>query len=180
MKNNRKYLCLVFLLLCLSSWRYAVAQTLQAVVIANGYVESSGSHSIRGTIGQSIIGSSGNEIEAGFWNCSNQAEVNFVNAKTDNEFMLYQNYPNPFDTETTIRYQLSRSCQVSISVFNALGGKVATLVNNKQQLGNYQIAWDRTNAKGHVFSSGIYFYSMQVVSGSNNVVFQSVKKMLLK
>jgi hypothetical protein len=84
------------------------------------------------------------------------------------EFALMQNYPNPFNPSTMISYSLPKQSMVEISVFNALGEKVATLVNELKEAGRYSV---ELNAGG--FSSGIYFY--QITAND----FVSVKKMIL-
>lgn len=84
------------------------------------------------------------------------------------EFALLQNYPNPFNPSTTISYNLPKQAMVEISVFNALGERVATLVNELKEAGRYNV---ELNALG--YSSGIYFYQIK----AND--FVSVKKMIL-
>ena len=84
------------------------------------------------------------------------------------EFALLQNYPNPFNPSTTISYNLPKQAMVEISVFNALGERVATLVNELKEAGRYNV---ELNAAG--YSSGIYFYQIK----AND--FVSVKKMIL-
>ena len=84
------------------------------------------------------------------------------------EFALMQNYPNPFNPSTTINYSLPTQAMVEISIFNALGENVATLVNEIKEAGNYTVEF---NAAG--YSSGIYFYQIK----AND--FVSVKKMIL-
>jgi hypothetical protein len=83
-------------------------------------------------------------------------------------FLLEQNYPNPFNPSTTIRYNISRSSDVSIKVYNALGSEVAILVDEFKEKGLYEIEFDAIN-----LSSGIYFY--KISTGS----FNQVKKMIL-
>jgi hypothetical protein len=83
-------------------------------------------------------------------------------------FGLAQNYPNPFNPSTTISYQLPKQSQVEISVFNALGQKVTTLVNEVQEAGYYTVTLNASN-----LSSGVYFYNIK--SGD----FSLTKKMLL-
>ena len=71
-------------------------------------------------------------------------------------FALYQNYPNPFNPITTINYSIKKEGTVTISVYNLMGRKVATLVNQTQQAGSYQTRW---NATDH--ASGIYYYRLE-------------------
>ena len=75
------------------------------------------------------------------------------------DFQLAQNYPNPFNPSTNIKYQLPKQANVRIVVFNALGQKVRTLVNERQEAGQYSVTF---NASG--LSSGIYFYRLTVGS----------------
>lgn len=70
-------------------------------------------------------------------------------------FALNQNYPNPFNPSTTIRYQLPKSSNVTLRIFNALGQLVATLVNERKEAGYYQVRWNAN------VPSGIYFYRLQ-------------------
>jgi photosystem II stability/assembly factor-like uncharacterized protein len=87
------------------------------------------------------------------------------------EYSLSQNFPNPFNPTTTIRYTLSNSGPVSLDIYNILGQNVRTLVKERQQIGSYSITWDGKDNHGILLSTGIYYYQIQV----NN--FRSVKKM---
>jgi hypothetical protein len=90
-------------------------------------------------------------------------------------YALHENYPNPFNPETTIKYQLPEAGQVRLEVYNMLGQVVKTLVDNQfQNAGRYTLQWDATNNSGQPLSSGVYFY--RVLAGGE---FQSHKKMLL-
>ncbi len=89
-------------------------------------------------------------------------------------FALANNYPNPFNPATTIKYALPEASQVRLEVFNVVGQVVSTLVDNHQNAGRYVVQWDATNDQGHSLSSGIYFYRLQ--AGGE---FLEVKKMLL-
>jgi parallel beta-helix repeat protein len=69
---------------------------------------------------------------------------------------MYQNYPNPFNATTTIRYSLPSASDVTIDIYDLLGRKVDTIVQDEQPAGFHQITWD---ASDH--SSGPYFYRIQ-------------------
>ena len=85
-------------------------------------------------------------------------------------FSLGQNYPNPFNPETKISWQLAASSFVTLKVFDVLGNEVATLVNEEQPAGTYQIEF---NSKNRELSSGIYFYQLRAHD------FVQTKKMIL-
>lgn len=72
-------------------------------------------------------------------------------------FFLAQNYPNPFNPATMIQYSIPKEGLVILKIYNAIGEEVATLVNENQQVGFYNITFDAKN-----LSSGIYFYKIQV------------------
>jgi hypothetical protein len=88
------------------------------------------------------------------------------------EFALYQNYPNPFNLSTRIQYQVSSNSQVSLKVYDVLGNEVATLVNEEQPAGSYEVEFDASSSIQNL-ASGIYYY--QLKAGGFNVS----KKMLL-
>ena len=78
------------------------------------------------------------------------------------EVALGPNYPNPFNPSTIIPYQLSASSPVRLEVFNVLGQRVATLVDDAQEAGTYRAGWDGTDALGRAAASGVYFYRLTV------------------
>jgi len=86
---------------------------------------------------------------------------------------LKSNYPNPFNPITTIEYSIKDSAPVSIEVYNILGQRIRTLVNEPKKAGNYSVTWNGTDNNGRAVASGIYFYRMQ--SGK----FTSTKKMIM-
>jgi Secretion system C-terminal sorting domain len=75
------------------------------------------------------------------------------------QFELYQNYPNPFNPSTTIRYDVQKQSQVMIRIYDVLGRDVATLVNENQRAGSYQVEFNASR-----FSSGVYFVRMEAGS----------------
>jgi hypothetical protein len=86
---------------------------------------------------------------------------------------VLQNYPNPFNSSTTIDYQLSENSYVTLTIYDVLGRKVATLVNQQQAIGVYNVKFEAAN-----LSSGIYFYKIDAVR-NNNKEFTSIKKLML-
>ena len=89
-------------------------------------------------------------------------------------FALANNYPNPFNPATTIKYALPEASQVRLEVFNVVGQVVRTMVDAHQNAGRYVVQWDASNDNGVNLSSGIYFYRLQVEGN-----YLEVKKMLL-
>ena len=83
------------------------------------------------------------------------------------------NYPNPFNPTTTIQYALPTATDVELTVYNAVGQAVRTLVAEHQRPGYYAIEWDATDASGHSTAAGIYFYHLRAGQ------FLAVEKMLL-
>ena len=89
------------------------------------------------------------------------------------EFALSQNYPNPFNPETQIRYQLPADCFVTLIIYNMLGQRIRTLVNQKQPAGSYTVHWDGKDDNGMMVASGLYLYKL------NADRFNKLKKMVL-
>jgi hypothetical protein len=90
------------------------------------------------------------------------------NLHLPSNFKLNFNYPNPFNPVTMINYQLPIACEVELSIYNLLGQKVVTLINERQKAGYHRIKWDASG-----FASGIYCYKIEAGE------FQDVKKMIL-
>ncbi len=88
--------------------------------------------------------------------------VNGVINANQNEFELLQNYPNPLNTSTTISYQLAKPSHLELTIYNAIGQKIRTLVNGKQPPGEHQIQWDGKNEKLVQLPQGIYHYSLRI------------------
>lgn len=90
------------------------------------------------------------------------------NASNPAEFILYANYPNPFNPSTTFAFSLPEASFTSLKIYDAIGNEVAVLVNELKSAGEHQIEF---NAEG--LSSGIYYYTLQAGS------FIETRKMIL-
>ncbi|MFQ5584530.1 MAG: FlgD immunoglobulin-like domain containing protein, partial [Calditrichia bacterium] len=92
------------------------------------------------------------------------------------QFRLAQNYPNPFNPSTKIQYTIpadKSQARVKLEIFNTLGQKLATLVDEKQAAGSYEVEWDGRSANGLPAASGIYYYRITVAD------LVATRKMLL-
>lgn len=76
------------------------------------------------------------------------------------EEMKLENYPNPFNSQTTIKYRLSHYTQTQIIIYNIMGRKIKTLMNGNQSAGSHEVVWDGSNDFGDLVSSGIYVYKI--------------------
>ena len=77
-------------------------------------------------------------------------------------YYLYPAYPNPFNPETNLRYDLPENSFVSITIYDILGRQVRTSVNQTQDAGYKSVIWDATNDYGKPVSAGVYLYQIQV------------------
>ena len=86
---------------------------------------------------------------------------------------LFNNYPNPFNPSTTIRYALTEATHVSLRIYNTLGQLVGILVDENQVAGYHEVIWDGRNVSGGDVASGMYIY--KIAAGE----FVATKRMLL-
>jgi hypothetical protein len=103
----------------------------------------------------------------GSFNYSNEIEVDFIQP---NDFVLNQNYPNPFNPSTTIEFSIGQASFVKLDVYNALGEKVANLLNENKEQGSYQINFDAVN-----LPSGIYIAKLDAGSKVNTIKMSFLK-----
>jgi hypothetical protein len=89
-----------------------------------------------------------------------------------NDFTLEQNFPNPFNPVTTIRYTVSDQQQINISVYDMRGNLVKNLLNSIQWPGVKMVQWDATDNYGAAVSAGVYLYKIQAGT------FSETKKMI--
>ncbi len=98
---------------------------------------------------------------------------NTTNTIPDN-YSLSQNFPNPFNPSTTIKFSLKENSNVKLNVYDLQGREVANVFNDKRDGGNYEITFDANNFN---LSSGTYFYNIQVQGSTSD--FTETKKMIL-
>ncbi len=104
-----------------------------------------------------------------------------ISSELPDNFSLYQNYPNPFNPETKIKFDISpvgqrHAFDVRLSIYDALGREISTLVNEELKPGTYEVSFDGSN-----YPSGVYFYRLIITGASTplSTVFSETKKMIL-
>ncbi|MDZ7335683.1 MAG: PKD domain-containing protein [candidate division KSB1 bacterium] len=103
---------------------------------------------------------------------STAADVSHQDSALPAEFALYPNYPNPFNPETTIGYDVPKLSHIRITIYNRLGQRVRTLVDQTKPAGRYKVIWDGTDDFGNRLTSGVYFYRLETDG------FQATRKMI--
>ena len=107
------------------------------------------------------------------WHKEVEVKVEAEIAKIPAEFGLQAAYPNPFNANTTIKYDLSQPAQVRITIYDVTGCKIRDLVDNHQEAGYHTVGWDARDENGSSVGTGIYFNIIQAEQ------FQKVHKMVL-
>ncbi len=88
-------------------------------------------------------------------------------------YSFSQNYPNPFNPITEIKYDLPKSSEVNLAIYNILGQRIRTLVNEQQEAGYYTVFWNSEDERGEEVTSGIYL--CRIEAGK----FSQTKKLIL-
>ncbi|MBN2008193.1 hypothetical protein JW960_02480 [candidate division KSB1 bacterium] len=98
-----------------------------------------------------------------------------------NDFLLYANYPNPFNAGTSLRYDLSFPAHVSLTIYNSLGQQIRTLIDASRERGSYSEWWDGKNTEGFDVPSGLYFSVLKITYVLNGMSrkHSTFQKMLL-
>jgi|WetSurMetagenome_2_1015567.scaffolds.fasta_scaffold74537_2 hypothetical protein len=109
------------------------------------------------------------------WNFTtlNQIGISLISSEVPSEYKLYNNYPNPFNPATNIKYQIPNNKFTTLKIYDILGKEVITLVNEFQKAGTYEIQFSIDQFTSNQLPSGIYFYTIR--SGD----FTDTKKMLM-
>lgn len=101
-------------------------------------------------------------VIAGSFSTPGVAVANQTSGVVPAAYALEPNYPNPFNLETRIRYQMPESGRVNLGIYNALGQKIATLVSQIQPAGTYEINWNGLSDSGFEVTSGLYLVRLEV------------------
>jgi len=171
------FLLLVFLIFIIQGIVSAQNFTLEkSVVDQGGGASQSTNYQVVNAVGQAcpvtVIQNSNHIVSTGFL-AGEELITRVQESQTTpklipTEFKLCQNYPNPFNPETTIQFWVKKPCRVELIIFDLLGRKIAELVNDHFQPGQYQISFNASR-----LSSGIYFYQIRMGN------FKAINKMVL-
>ena len=112
------------------------------------------------------------EIDVSACNGGESLRVPNLNVPANN-FILKDNYPNPFNPLTTISYELLADGIVNIVIYNLIGKKIKTLFSGFQTSGSKNVNWNATNTQGEPVSAGVYLYTIEAGE------FRQTKKMVL-
>jgi len=158
-------LILVFAISLSSSQVWGVQMGRQVLDGGGAMWLSTTNYKLSSSLGQSITGvqeGAANKLYTGFWNpwVVQMTPVEWEeedHAQLPKEFDLRQNYPNPFNPTTVIEYALPKASEVKIQIYNILGQKVKSLMDEPQEAGYKTIHWDGKDDHGNEVSSGVYF-----------------------
>jgi len=94
-------------------------------------------------------------------------------------FHLTQNFPNPFNSSTTVVYSIPKTTNVELSMYDICGRLIRSLVRGKASAGTYSVRWDGKDNSGKEVSSGVYLYRLRAGQGKGQGDFVRVRKMVL-
>jgi len=104
--------------------------------------------------------------------------ANEPNTAANFTFALERNYPNPFNNSTRIPFTLNRSGHVSLTVWNMLGQRVATVIDGQLSAGRHEVIWNTNSGQHGYATSGVYYCRLTVADGSGASMFQATSKLL--
>lgn len=151
----------------------ATGMDRNAIYLAYGF----GAVRILGLEGTGILNLKGSVINSVLYGDTTQIITSIFNNELNDyleDFNIYQNFPNPFNSLTNIRFEINKTSEITIGVFDVLGVKIKDLINSETYYpGMYNIQWDGTDDNSNAVSSGIYFYHF------NNKENKILNKMIL-
>ena len=122
-----------------------------------------------------LLASAGNDGTVRLWEMSGPTAVEEDQSRRGfpTQPQLLQNFPNPFNPNTAILYQLPVGAEVQLTIYNMAGQVVRRLVNEVQQAGRYRVVWDGRDATGRQVGSGVYLYRLRAGS------FEKMRRMVV-
>ena len=117
-----------------------------------------------------------------FYSVDGMVGNGMMQLRNPEEFKLYQNFPNPFKNQTTIKYDIPslmvNMVDVEIHIYNTLGQMVRTIDEGNKSAGQFTTTWDGKNDDGETLSSGVYFYQLRAkVDGQSD--YNKTMKMVI-
>ncbi len=180
-QTSKLFLVIVFLLL-MNNRLLSQSSRVNWFAFDMGFGEPTfANNKITSAVGQSFVGLSlqaNAQITSGFLGGISKLVTGVIQDElVPRSFSLHQNFPNPFNPSTVIRYELPVNSRVMLRIFNILGQEVKTLVNEVQDPGFKQVEW---NASG--VASGMYFYRFEATGTSDpaKTFVESRKVVLLR
>ncbi len=92
---------------------------------------------------------------------------------TSSRIEIFNNYPNPFNPTTSIRYYLPENSHIKVTIYDLLGSTIKNIADDFRYFGYHKHQWDATNNQGQPVSSGVYLYTIEARD------FRQTKKMIL-
>ena len=150
-------------------WAFDLAKNSWQQISASGTLpaarEGAVAIYIRNEARMVVFGGVGNTYFNDIWSLNKLSPTTGVESNSGNElpktFRLLGNYPNPFNPETTIAFEMSAANHVSLRVYNLQGQLIRNLFDGKVEAGRHQMIWNGTNDLGAKVVSGIYFYALK-------------------
>lgn len=171
---SKATLAVIFVLMLFHPELNSQTRIAKSVIASGASAMSNSTQRLAGTIGQTIIGLTGNvSIKAGegFWYQvigSLPVSVEELPGTFPDAFNLKQNYPNPVSTSTTFEFTILKASHVTLEIYNMLGMKVKTLIDDEVNSGTHQLRWDNID-----LPDGMYVYKL--TAGE----FSTLRKLLL-
>lgn len=154
-----KSILIIAMILTVSITAQAQNYSLERMVLCTGGgVSTIGSYINRGVIGQTVSGTSsrGSFVNSvGFWGFLDYSTQVVEERQMPDKFELAQNYPNPFNPATNFEFSIPQDCRVKLEIYNILGQRVATVLDDNLSAGDYKVNW-----KSDGFASGVYLYRL--------------------
>ena len=140
----------------------AVTGTSPSGAVMSGTV---GQAAIEKRVAQSSVQGDSYDLYQGFWKPIFGPQVSVNDNEITNNKVI--NYPNPFSSSTTIKYELENYSYVTLKIYDMVGSRLVTLVDGYQGAGMQQIPWDATTANGSEVGAGSYVYELSIQPASS-------------